>query len=924
MNIFFKLPDWVIFKSKCLNAAFSLVEMLMALLVASLLLAALAPVMTKKMDENVFVSGTGSAVMLQGGCIFMEGNYENVCKLPQNTLAIGAIIASGGGGGGGAARAAFGSTKYSDIINGTTAGSVSSNTITLNKNALDVKVQLVGGGGGGGLGSSNNGGYPKDQNDCGNWGVYVGAEYEGTGDTTPPNAAGTHPAVSAGYHSVCVSKYNAARNGTTTGPTPAISAYKICTAGTADCNVSACTTEHFCCWDGKTSSFCEASKNGMTYDGCHRPVCQWNAAYNTCYNWKPNGLQGRLPFQKEGSGWTIGADIWSTTSVSPLNWNGTTGLQLCNPAGGQNGWGADQNTNSSPHTSIHCSPGVGICTGGSLNTGGANSCYPSMLWFSDTPNNFGTSTYTSNAASVRCVIDRISSFSSVVGGGGGAGLYAEMKISDDAIRKALSEGTVKITYTAGGGGKGAYITSESNYNKLSDTSKITSAQSGVRSSVVLTVNDVAKWEFSVPGGIPGGNASINSIGAGGRLIDTSSNAVSDACYYKNTYSMNNEYKAGGYFKCSEINDNGIIPSLNQGSKGVNGGAGGSGHFAGVDKSGGGINSTPGYGGGGGGGASTTEGPTRDYVSYNTAGNGGGGMARITYKLSRPGAGGGGGGAGAVVHIPHITTAIRPDTTFNIQVGAGGAGGAAGGENDGSNGTQGGTSSIEWNDGNTTRYIRLTGGEGGKKGIIGKPDEGINGIDSVPGDAGLLAPVLSMSSGIAGKNDYIMYPSDLSKAAGKKVIPNRDYTVNYYAAPGGNGGINSKISPVDKKPCGGWSNMKIDYYGAKDINNDDEKYDCKLRNADDVNNPYAGTYIPYSISVSSEDSFRPDGGFKGSYAYIMSKANEERYAGSTIGGSTGGGGGGWKWFNNEDEHSYAGANGMPGFVIIYWNLDKEEG
>ena len=38
--------------------AFSLVEMLMALLVASLLMAALAPVMTKKFSENVNVTGS--------------------------------------------------------------------------------------------------------------------------------------------------------------------------------------------------------------------------------------------------------------------------------------------------------------------------------------------------------------------------------------------------------------------------------------------------------------------------------------------------------------------------------------------------------------------------------------------------------------------------------------------------------------------------------------------------------------------------------------------------------------------------------------------------------------------------------------------------------------------------------------------------
>ena len=40
--------------------AFSLVEMLMALLVASLLLAALAPVITRKMDDSMTVSIEGT------------------------------------------------------------------------------------------------------------------------------------------------------------------------------------------------------------------------------------------------------------------------------------------------------------------------------------------------------------------------------------------------------------------------------------------------------------------------------------------------------------------------------------------------------------------------------------------------------------------------------------------------------------------------------------------------------------------------------------------------------------------------------------------------------------------------------------------------------------------------------------------------
>ena len=62
----FKSPYRVVFQSEVKQVnlfsnirlcAFSLVEMLMALLVASLLMAALSPVMTKKMKEKINVAG---------------------------------------------------------------------------------------------------------------------------------------------------------------------------------------------------------------------------------------------------------------------------------------------------------------------------------------------------------------------------------------------------------------------------------------------------------------------------------------------------------------------------------------------------------------------------------------------------------------------------------------------------------------------------------------------------------------------------------------------------------------------------------------------------------------------------------------------------------------------------------------------------
>ena len=80
--------------------------MLMALLVASLLLAALAPVMTKKMNENMDVNVFGNSKPISA-CAFMTDNadadIDNAeCAIPSDAHTASAIIVSGGGGGGGA------------------------------------------------------------------------------------------------------------------------------------------------------------------------------------------------------------------------------------------------------------------------------------------------------------------------------------------------------------------------------------------------------------------------------------------------------------------------------------------------------------------------------------------------------------------------------------------------------------------------------------------------------------------------------------------------------------------------------------------------------------------------------------------------------------------------------------------------------
>lgn len=97
--------------NKFKKSAFSLIEMLMALLVASLLLAALAPVLTRKMNENVTVSGTGG----------VKGDYTRLFDkdgewVVPNGVNIIDITAIGGGGAGGGAT--YGYQEFTSSVLG--------------------------------------------------------------------------------------------------------------------------------------------------------------------------------------------------------------------------------------------------------------------------------------------------------------------------------------------------------------------------------------------------------------------------------------------------------------------------------------------------------------------------------------------------------------------------------------------------------------------------------------------------------------------------------------------------------------------------------------------------------------------------------------------------------------------------------------
>ncbi len=118
--------------------AFSLVELLMALLVASILMAALAPVMTKKFGESVNVNGIGNYERQGYGRLF---NNDDTWKVPAgvNTVKITAV---GGGGAGGSTTYAYKKFTYT----GSVQNFIVPNGVT------KIRVYAIAGGGGGASG----------------------------------------------------------------------------------------------------------------------------------------------------------------------------------------------------------------------------------------------------------------------------------------------------------------------------------------------------------------------------------------------------------------------------------------------------------------------------------------------------------------------------------------------------------------------------------------------------------------------------------------------------------------------------------------------------------------------------------------------------------------------------------------------------
>ncbi len=859
--------------------AFSLVEMLMALLVASLLMAALAPVMTKKMHENLVITGTGGAVIPTSSCDYTTpGTFgqNGECTVPSNIYEAGFIIASGGGGGGASADMTNTSVVKVDSVDAasSSSGSQTSKIYEFTNTTKTLRFLMSGGGGGAG------GAYysalkmdrPESQADCrdkdgNNFGQYISSEQNG------------------GNGAICVALYHPGEGRVGSPDIP--DTVKKCTAGatsgqTGYCgNEQECITNGNCCWQGATTNSGACDANGYsvsgvfsnTYGGCNRSSCQYSAADKICSNWKPlgsNGGTGRLPTKSEASAWANNIKyITSPPRTGVLNRNtgyDHPGLQLC------------EYLESSKYGAAQCYYSNNRCAGSGTSPGlYVNHCHVMVFWLSDKTNAGegyhwfaslksgllgNNSSYKTTAYSARCVIDEVYTFESYAGGGGSAGAYLSVDIPPEVLEKATENGgKAKAVLKAGAGGNAGTTASGSSAGGR--------GINGMSSSVeIYSDNSELIYSIEVPGGIGGYGANSTDAGNPADILSADDNN----CKYFNKITGTGDEKISPVnVKCSKITS-----SYNMGNVAPTKASGADTSSTGGKNTGWGTSSL--ISSGGGGGFCTYEERNLTCPDVTQTGKGTGGRIDIYASTSHPGAGGGGGAAGSLVTFR--SSKLIPGDKIVSTVGKGGNAGADGED-----------SSVKIYRDDVLLY-KLTVKGGGKgqnaiQAVIASNTPAKGGSGGVA--SGLNTAETSPARMLWTKN-YKIYPENPEDTKGKDGISPQIWGVWNDKMAGGNGGVNSKISSevgVDAgisqgNPCGGLSTEAVKI-------NDTTEWACEN----------STSIAPFALTRAILEDFR--------YTFVDTPP----------GGSTGGGGGGWMYHADGSPNVSNGAKGLDGYIYIYY-------
>lgn len=859
----FKSPYRVVFQSEVKQVnlfsnirlcAFSLVEMLMALLVASLLMAALAPVMTKKMKENINVAGVSGGG--RAPAVFKCWDYDNLelqlagdgssYKVLSNPYPvddawnINFILASGGGGGAGATIP----NETFHEFDGTTE-------LKIEPEMDDVNiVSMIGGGAGGGGGAA----------------VFSGSTCKGAPSADKCECMGS--TYDSG-NNVCVSSNLGSKNLT--------NATSACSKVTPSNKWSLPTTAQLSRWDtnlrtvlniasgntvwSKNTSACTTTVNKTCW-GCYFTDC-WNCSnasgqYNRVYS-------GNIyAYVCPGTNYSYGPTCTCPSSCR-------NGPDRNNRLNGFSSYSACVNATYNGASGI-CSS----CASYSCNTTASCGTYyhfyslSGSSWTANTSTNTNTnlrSTYCVYSDSADVVGESFYSLSG--GGGGGAPAIADNGFDSNILnmfRQKIKENTGGwLVFERGGGGNGGSASANKNQ-------KAGNGYNG--GDTCITIKNAAradKYKLCVSGGKGGGaadaaraDASTKGFGAAGLAT-----AVDKACYAidytTNTAGVRTEFdctmagKAGGAGGASTSNPTaggkGAASVLNSAQ------AGGTAVKDGVSAS------SSNYGAGGGGGSATKTGyGSSATLAFGKGGNGAAGYIKINYKKKYAAAGGGGGGGGYVAHINNIS--VGKSATCEIKVGYGGAGGAAGVK-----GYDGGDSSIVCSNAPTVTY-RIFGGKGGE---LGSSTAG-----GLGGEAGTYDDTGNIFTRLFSQGNFRQGTGLDGKQAASGDSAN--YKENVRSA-GGRGGTSGT---GEKGKCGGLYN---------------ETGVCASVNADSNND----------IPTPNQEDLNGQGSTSGD---VAPPTKEGVVSATPKYGKAGAGGGGGAWYVGKNPGR--GGNGQGGYVCIYWD------
>ncbi len=636
------------------HSAFTLAELLVAVLIISIILTALAPVITKRVVDNIKVNA-----ITKSGKLFLFDKTDPNCKAvagknsldctfetDADTRNVGVIVVSGGGGGAGATNPTMLYNQKLSTTNGT-------KEIKITKNMTNVRINYLSGsgaGGGGGAYSQDGSSGPQSQADC------------------DPYYAKFIPASMNGLDgkNLCVTKYNVGDTGAPPVPSEAIKASPFIT-----CSDPKCCLLSTC--------------NYSNYDTCYRAACRFTMADKACQNWAPGNTKAgdwRLPTKEEASGWSIHMDEIN-------NFMGTNGANFC-----------------------------GSCVAGICDQYGHAYCnhvtnmnaqyWPFHYWLK-TGNQIGEfyivngqitavgDSYDGFYYSARCVLEGgTAKYSSFGGGGGGGAAYVKSyTIPQDIIKSAVGG---KITlYAAAGGSSGA---------AASDKNQAASSGGAGKESYIYVYNSANKliWGYKTPGGLAGGGAKADGYGTGG-----AQRAVNSCQEYNGS--------AWKSVSCSGYGPNGedgqAVTNSSTPASGNGGNGGGSAYeYSSYTGGGAGGNSAThdGYqgsrwgAGGGGGTVRFVVSAGNSTIYKGKGGKGANGIAEIYYDIIYEAAAGGGGGGGAFARVESVS--VSPSTKYTIRVGSGGKGGSVA-----NNGADGGESVVTFG----SNKISASGGGGGKIG-----------------------------------------------------------------------------------------------------------------------------------------------------------------------------------------------------------------